>query len=246
MRIATWNIERCRRGKRFTAAYDDEIENLCAGVVVVTEPGPGFAARHPEAILSPQRRSGPNGTESWVAIVGDAIQRVDTTYEYRDLAVACRCELSDASLVVFGSVLPWLAAGSQAPDVYGPEPRTFIDIFREALSAQVGQLRQLASRYPDDLLIWAGDFNHPLQPPFISAQASDLLRGAIAGLGLQAMNLMAPHREPGLCALDLICAPSETNCQEVESYCPTFDGHPLSDHRAYVVELEVASRNRTH
>jgi hypothetical protein len=140
-------------------------------------------------------------------------------------------------VLVYGSILPWLSARPQASDVYGSTYRPFIDVFTSALAQQVADMRRLQASYPNHVLIWAGDFNHTLEPPFISIEASRMIESALQGLGLCAFNATSPHREHGWHALDLICAPESLLCKSSESFCPEFKGSPLSDHRSYVVEL---------
>ena len=208
-----------------------------ADLVIVTEPGPGFRERYPMSHLSPEERPGRAGKEAWVAILGRSLETIDLDIDYRHLAVASRTVLDETSVVVYASVLPWLSARTHAPDVYGELHRPFIEIFETALSEQMADMRELRNRYPDDSLVWAGDFNHTLMGRPLHSDASAMLKRAIGSLGLKATNSGAPHRKAGMNALDLICVEKTWTCTTVETGYPQIGERPLSDHRSYVAEV---------
>lgn len=237
MRIGTWNIERMGRGQKLADSYGTELKRLKADVVVVTEPGPGFHALFPEAVMSPENRPSRKPPEAWVAIVGKNLEAVMSDMPYTRLAVAARTEIDGQRVIVYGSVLPWNSAQHHAPDVYGNEKRPFMEIFERALNEQVGDMEELRRRYPQDALIWAGDLNHTLEGRALSRGASELLRNAISGLGLTAVNADSAHRAAGMNSLDFICVDSSWTCLTVETDYPNVEGGPLSDHRWYVADL---------
>ena len=208
-------------------------------LVVVTEPGPGFRGRHPMSHMSPEERPGSDGEEAWVAILGSSLETVDLDISYRHLAVASRAVVGETRVLLYGSVLPWLSAGTHAPDVYGESKRPFIEIFETALDEQVADMKELRRQYPDDALVWAGDFNHTLTGPTLSGRASEMLERAVERLGMKATNAAAPHRRAGMNALDFICVERAWKCVAVESGYPLFGGRPLSDHRSYVSQLST-------
>ena len=238
MRIGTWNIERMGRGQKFAEQYKAKLESLKADVVVVTEPGPGFHDLFPEAVMSPENRPSRKPPEAWVAIIGENLEAITPEIPYSRLAVAARTVIDGQSVIVYGSVLPWNSAQHHAPDVYGDEKRPFMEIFEKALNEQVGDIEELRRRYPQEALIWAGDFNHTLEGRALSRGASELLRDAISKLGLEAVNADSPHRAEGMNSLDLICVDSSWTCLEVEDEYPDVEGRPLSDHRWYVADLK--------
>jgi len=226
------------RGQKFAEQYKANLESLNTDVLVVTEPGPQFLDLFPEALMSPDDRRGRKSPEAWVAIVGKNLEAVMPDLSYTRLAVAARAEIDGQGVIVYGSVLPWNSAQHHAPDVYGNEKRPFMEIFEKALNEQVGDMEKLRNRYPQDALIWAGDFNHTLEGRALSRGASELLRNAISGLGLKAVNADSPHRAEGMNSLDLICVESSWTCSKVESEYAEFEGRPLSDHRWYVAEVK--------
>ena len=238
MRIGTWNIERMGRGRKFADLYRDELLSLMADVAVVPEPGPGFHDLFPEAVMSPENRPSRKPPEAWVAIIGKNLEAVTPEIQYSRLAVAARTVIDGQSVIVYGSVLPWNSAQHHAPDVYGDEKRLFMEIFEKALKEQVGDMEELRRRYPQEALIWAGDFNHTLEGRALSRGASNLLRDAISELGLKAVNADSPHRAEGMKSLDLICVESSWTCSGIDSEYPEPDGRPLSDHCWYVADLQ--------
>ena len=237
MRIGTWNIERMGRGKKFAEQYKAKLESLKADVVVVTEPGPGFHDLFPEAVMSPENRPSRKPPEAWVAIIGENLEAITPEIPYSRLAVAARTVIDGQSVIVYGSVLPWNSAQHHAPDVYGDEKRPFMEIFEKALKEQVGDMEELRRRYPQEVLIWAGDFNHTLEGRALSRRASELLRDAISKLGLEAVNADSPHRAEGMKSLDLICVESSWTCSGIDFDYPEPDGRPLSDHCWYFAEV---------
>jgi len=239
MRIGTWNIERMGRGQKFAEQYKAKLDSLNTDVLVVTEPGPHFRDLFPEALMSPEDHPGRESPEAWVAIVGKNLEAVMSDIPYTRLAVAARTEIDGQRVIVYGSVLPWNSAQHHAPDVYGNEKRPFMEIFERALNEQVGDMEELRRRYPQDALIWAGDFNHTLEGRALSRGASELLRNAISGLGLTAVNADSAHRAAGMNSLDLICVDSSWTCLTVETEYPNVEGRPLSDHCWYVAEVNL-------
>jgi hypothetical protein len=240
MRIGTYNIERMGRGQKFAEQYKAKLESLNTDVLVVTEPGPHFRNLFPEALMSPEDRRGRESPEAWVAIVGKNLEDVMPDIPYTRLAVAARAEIDGQRVIVYGSVLPWNSAQHHAPDVYGDEKRPFMEIFEKALNEQVGDMEDLRRRYPQEALIWAGDFNHTLEGRALSRGASELLRDAISKLGLKAVNADSPHRAEGMKSLDLICVESSWTCSGIDFDYPEPDGRPLSDHRWYVAEVGLS------
>ena len=240
MRIATWNMERRQKTSTLDAHYSAAISGLDADVIVVTEPGSDFISSFASAVVSPNERPGGRDNESWVAIIGKGLEPgAGNEIPYQHLAVAACAAASGRRIAVYGSVLPWNAALSQAPDVYGPEKRTFEQVFDYALHQQVEDIESLQSNFGRDNVFWAGDFNHPLVGPLqgFSRHARDGILDALAGLGMVAVNQDSSHSKPGVCAIDLICGPMGLSYGPPTSSMPSHEGRPLSDHRAYVVEV---------
>jgi hypothetical protein len=221
-----------------SASIHVALEALRADLTVVTEPGPGFTRQHRLSHASPMER---DDDESWVALTGPELLSVELDIPYKRLAVASRARVEDTGVLIYGSVLPWNAALSQAPDVYGKNHRKYSEIFETALEEQVADMLALRSAHPEDHLIWAGDFNQTLVGRPFSKVARALLKHAIEELGLKAVNADAPHREAGMNAIDLICIEETGTCSSVESPYPMFYERALSDHRWYVAEIQFSA-----
>jgi len=240
MRIATWNIERRARGIAIDEYYDRAIRDLDADVAVITEPGPHFTRRHPEAVMSPGGRPDTGDDESWIAVLGSGIQPLHTDrIPYRRLAVAASKDVSGQQVAIYGSVLPWNAARSQARDVYGEQPRHFKDVFDLAIEEQVQDVLRLQEQFGHLCVFWAGDFNHPLVGPLrgFSGHARARIDEALQTLGMIALNRTSGHAKSGVFAIDLICGPSSLNHGTPEDSYPFAKGRSLSDHRAYVIDV---------
>jgi hypothetical protein len=158
---------------------------------------------------------------------------------YRRLAVAASMNASDRRIAIYGSVLPWNAARSQAKDVYGEQPRHFNDVFDLALQEQVKDVERLQQEFGHLCVFWAGDFNHPLVGPLrgFSGHARARIDEALQTLEMIALNRTSGHAKSGTFAIDLICGPSTLDYGTTEDSYPIAKGKPLSDHRAYVVDV---------
>jgi len=243
MRIATWNMERQARGPTFEEHYDHAIRDLAADVTVITEPGPHFTLRYPKAVMSPNERSCTGDEESWIAVLGNGLQVLHAEeIPYRYLAVAASKDISGRRIAIYGSVLPWNAGRSQAPDVYGTQPRTFNEVFDLALQEQIQNIETLQNEFGRHNVFWVGDFNHPLEGPLrgFSRHARTRIDEALQTLGMTAFNRTSRHAKSGLCAIDLICGPSTLDYGIVEDSYPVAKGNPLSDHQAYVVDVVLS------
>lgn len=238
MRIATWNLEHGRFKADTIELQQQLLEQCGADVKVLTEVPASMSASVPGSVLSPVKREGKLGPEAWVAIIADDAVTADDELPFNRMAAAATCNVGGESLLVYGSVLPWNAAASQAD--YLLEGRDADgDLFAQVLAEQVDDIRRLRRAHPGHTLIWAGDFNQPLNGPnsgFSNAHR-ELLSKALDDLGLIAWNRYLAHSLEGCHAIDLICGPVNRPAIRVERFDPTVDGQTLSDHAGYVVEI---------
>lgn len=237
MRVATWNLE--WGGRRKTAAHY-ELEALSRvgfDVAVLTEPpqaalefykAPGVVTSKPDA-----EDKGP-----WVAIVGQGIRSAGRAHRF---SAAARTETEDGRrVVVYGSVLPWLGVPKS---MRSKADQSSEDFFEAELARQVADLRGLLNG-PDDLVIWAGDFNQNLTGPLDGGSHARraALQGALDQLGFTAWNGHSSHVIPGLFSIDFICGPADVPVAGTEIID---NGHPsgdLTDHFGYVVDLDLRHR----
>jgi hypothetical protein len=231
MRIATWNLERGRPRKDAGQRQLDILRPLDPDVSVLTEPSPAVLALTDEAVVS----DGPGDSSGspWVAIWGSNLRKRAAGA----LWVAADVEISGQTVMVFGSVLPWLSAPSHVPELAGD--RSSEQFFVEELDQQVAKIKELAPKESGKPVIWAGDFNQTLVGPLWggSALRRERLQAALAELGLEAWNRCAPHALAEMFTIDLICGPAGIAVQGSETIDNATDGRVLSDHAGYVVDL---------
>ena len=126
----------------------------------------------------------------------------------------------------FGSsVLPWRTCGSRSPWVGNTtEERT-----RAAVAA-------IAAARPD---VWGGDWNHALVGREYAGSAAGRrhLLAALRELRIDAPTATAPHQIEGLLSIDHVAVPIGAQAP-VEHHSALVAGGRLSDHDAYVVEVE--------
>jgi hypothetical protein len=156
----------------------------------------------------------------------------------RHSSVAAQIEVGGELLIVYGTVLPWLRAPDQAPDLVLPN-ETYNDMFLRVLSEQAEDLKALQRAYPKAIIVWAGDVNQSLSGTNRggSNNSRELLRNMLDHLGLVAWNEHMAHAIPGMKAIDLICGPAKRPVKAIVRLDPVADGHTLSDYAGYVVEI---------
>jgi hypothetical protein len=237
VRIATWNLERGGRTAAAGRAQDAVLRALAADVIILTEP-PASYRSGPGVVTSPPRRRGRAGDEAWVAIVGDGVEPVALEIPFERMATAARLGANERAVVVYGSVLPWAAIASHAPELVRPGESS-LDVFLRVLREQASDLLTLRNAYPDDLLVWAGDFNQTVAGPNLGGSHAkrDALVATLADLGLVAWNGDAAHANVPLCAIDLLCGPRDVVPARQGRIDPLVDGVIASDHAGYWVEI---------
>ena len=129
------------------------------------------------------------------------------------------------------SVLPWRNCSSRPPWVGERHAEKTAHAVDDLL------LRMRAA----DCLVWGGDWNHALTGKEYAGSAGG--RAAIAGaldeLGLAVPTADLPHRIDGLMSIDHIAVPTGS-VGEATRIVAEKDGKRLSDHDAYVVEMDLA------
>ena len=201
MRLATWNLDRCRPSATERAnALRNAMYKVNADVWVLTEthvefsPGPDYYLLAHSAD-APDRDS--KRGECWVAIwsrsAGDSVQ---LTADLERVAAA-----RVGGCVVVGTVLPWLS-DNRDPQLSGE------DAFRARLSEQAADWQRLRAQGG---LCVAGDFNQDLLPAghyYGSKGGRDLLRETLSSCQLDC--LTGGDDDPlvgelGLANIDHIC-----------------------------------------
>lgn len=240
MRLGLWNLQ---RGGRRGAAYEHQVrllDTLNLDIAVLTEPPAKALTTTGDVVASPARRMGAAGAEAWVAVVGHGVEPVPPACPFERLAVAARYRAGGRMVIVYGCVLPWRAARTQAPEL-ALSGESAGGMFARIVVAQKRDVESLMAVHPDALVVWVGDFNQSLAGPNVvgSKQGRDAVNNALDDLGMKAWNAHAPHACADLHTIDLICGPAAQPVHHVGWADPTVDGRRLSDHAAYWVELDV-------
>lgn len=240
MRLGLWNVQ---RGGRGGAAYEHQVrllDRLKLDVAVLTEPPAKALTGTGDVVASPADRMGAAGAEAWVAIVGAGVEPLPPACPFERLAVVARYNGRGRMVIVYGCVLPWRAARTQAPEL-GLPGESAGGMFARMLAAQKRDLESLMAAYPDALVVWVGDFNQSLAGPnrVGSNQGRAALNNALDDLGMKAWNADASHARVDLHTIDLICGPTAEAVHRVGRVDPTVDGRRISDHAAYWVDLDV-------
>lgn len=212
MRIATWNLE----GK-WTPRHHWLIRSLRADLLLLTEvldkvAIPGLNIHFTEGEMQPGRR--------WAAIATNApLRPLPDPHGATALAEV-------EGFRVASSILPWRNGGG-APPWAG----------RDQGSRTAAAVTSIQTASP---VVWGGDWNHELTGRLYagSKDGRTSIHGALDHLGLSAPTDAASHRLPGARTIDHVAVPAFWNVTAVEHVSAIVDGLELSDHGAYVVEIE--------
>lgn len=236
MKLATWNLERGGRTQAARPAQEEVLRNLTADVIVLTEPPASYKSTA-GVVTSPPLRTGPNGSEAWVAIVGSSVEPIAFDVPYERTAVAARVSVSGVAVIVYGTVLPWLAVTNHAPELVQDGENSFA-AFNRVLAEQANDVIELRRLY-DLPVLWMGDFNQSVSGKNFggSNDRRDLLNKTLESLGMSAWNGEAAHAMSDLCAVDLICGPHECVVTEQGRIDPVQGKLTMSDHAGYWIEL---------
>lgn len=239
MKLATWNIERGGRSQAVRAAQEIVIRELAADVIVLTEPPASYKSTA-GVVTSPLLRTGPNGSEAWVAIVGHSVEPIAFDVPYERTAVAAQVSVSGVTVIVYGTVLPWLAVTSHAPKLVRDGESSFA-VFKRVLAEQANDVIELRRLY-DMPVLWVGDFNQSVSGKNFggSNERRNLLNKTLESLGMIAWNCEAAHAMSGLYAVDLICGPKDCDVTEQGRIDPMQGKLTMSDHAGYWIELTAS------
>lgn len=166
MRIATWNIDRCRPNSVRAVRLLEHMNGVEADVWVLTEtfrnfsPGAGYKLiGHSADALDRDSAEG----ECWVAIWSRL--QADPVNVSADPGRVAAIKLAGCDVVVVGTVLPWLTDSSH-PHLRGTSA------YRDRLVDQSRDWRRLGEEAGGRLCV-AGDFNQDLLPTGHYYQSAD-------------------------------------------------------------------------
>lgn len=238
MKLLNWNLERGGTAVSVRDAQQHLIDKLGVDIAVLTEVPAAISQPGAGRVLSPIHRAGTRAGECWVGIFGGSVQPAGQDLPLERMAAAAVAEIDDEQFLIYGSVLPWMAAINQAPNL-ARHGESGADLFARVLRDQTNDIARLRAQHPDHTLIWAGDFNQPLVGPNrgFSGANRELLCAALVELNLTAWNQNLAHARPGYFAIDLICGPTDRTVRGVSRVDPAVDGLTLSDHAGYLLDL---------
>lgn len=212
MRIGTWNL-----AGRWSASRAEFLAALRCDVLLLTEVHhetrvPGMRGRTTYGLMAPDR--------FWAAVFTSG-----THIGYPDPHGAAAMVVVDG-LTCVSSVLPWRACGTGFPWVG--------ERHAEKTANAVAPISRLRSP-----VIWGGDWNHALEGPdhVGSKEGREHIFGVLDALGLQVpTSELGAYR--GERSVDHIAVPKEWVLLSAERVPAAAGGKRLSDHDAYVVEVE--------
>lgn len=216
LRIGTWNLAGRWDSRHLALLLAED-----ADISLLTEVSdrvslPGYDSHRTRAHMPPRR--------AWAAVLSRrALAPLEDPHPATAAAVV-------DDITYCSSILPWRGCGQSDPWI----PGTHGERTRHALD-------QLAGALAPGPLVWGGDWNHAL--------AGDEHAGSKAGRahvaafidarGLQVPTAALPHRIPGLLSIDHIAIPSAWSAT-ARRVVAEVDGVRLSEHDAYIVDVEAA------
>lgn len=212
MRIATWNLE-----GRWTPRHHRLLRSLQADLLLLTEvvdavEVPGHSIHFTEAEMHPGRR--------WAAIASSARLRPLPDPHGATALAEVDC------LRIASSILPWRNSGGAPPwrgDDQGSRTATAVATIETSAP-----------------IVWGGDWNHELTGRLYAGSKGGRMAilGVLDRLGLSAPTIASPHRLVGATSINHVAVPAFWTVTSVERVSAIVDGVELSDHDAYVVEIE--------
>ena len=218
MRLGTWNLE-----GTWGDAQAERMATLECDVWLLTEVAAstqldGFDLHTSGAEMAPQRR--------WAAVAARTPLGLRAIADPHPASAAVEI----GALTVCSSVLPWRSSGGEYP-------------WSGASNAErtANALGELVPALPVGRTVWGGDWNHALtgKEHAGSMAGRDAIVSVLGQLAADAITVDCSHRIPDLFTIDHIAVPSgwavTAPARRVEM---TQSGRHLSDHDAYVVDVE--------
>ncbi len=242
VRVGTWNVEFAKGPEKNRRRLEILTERDC-DIWVLTETNDDLALPHPYGSVSTEDRHGPDNGGRWTTIWTrfEIAERIATTDPSRT-ACARVVTTTGLSIVVYGTVLPWHADG-----LHDDPPKTNWSEFDRVVDEQAGEWRSLRARYPDALLVVAGDLNHNLGGPhyYGTKNGRAQLRKALASADLDCLTETEriPTGQLDFPPIDHVCAAPPTGHTlraRAEGWPKTTpDGVVLTDHSGVVATITV-------
>lgn len=218
LRIGTWNMQ-----GQSSLDHDFLLNREQCDVWLLTEVSEKI--KMPWYVSRLSRASSAKGVRwAGVAVLGSEEPARHSDPHPASVAVTWR------GISLVSSVLPWNAAGAAWP---WPGENT-ADKTRIALD-------ELSLGLWGDSVVWGGDWNNGLEGPHTGAsrKGRELIVAEVERLGLMVPTKVLPHRKGGLRSIDHIAVPGRWTVEAVRRVPADVDGQVLSDHDAYVIDVET-------
>ena len=215
-RIGTWNL-----AGRWTGAHHAFLAHLNCDVLLLTEVSErlellGYQLHRSVQLMAARRR--------WAAVLSRA-----------ELTPLADPHLASAMAIVGGttycsSILPWRSCGDRLPWVGARH----VDKTEHAV-------KELVSNLPPRDLVWGGDWNHAMDGLEYAGSKGGRqhIRHALDDLDLIVPTAPLAHRIDGLLTIDHVAVGRSANVVGATRFVAEAQGKRLSDHEAYVVEIDL-------
>lgn len=217
MRIGTWNLD-----GRWSGRHQRLLAEAECDVWLLTEvPEPLPSGGHlVTSDAMPSTRA-----KSWAAVWSD--QPIAEQPPIHPAAALALC----GDLLLCSCVLPWRGARP-----YWPDEGSTVAAMTLAALGRLGP--SLISN--EHAVVWGGDWNHAMtgREHAGSMEGRRAIEALVATAGLVVTTIDAPHRIDGLLSIDHIAVPTRWARAPCRRVVAEAKGARLSDHDAYVVEVE--------
>lgn len=193
------------------------LETMRCDVLLLTEVServtiPGMNLHRTKGVMAPRRR--------WAAVASqEQLSSMDDPHGATAMA-----EIN--GLLICSSILPWRSCGARDP-------------WRGSSTAEktAAAIKMVEAARP---AVWGGDWNHALSGREWSGSQDGrrIILEAVDRLGLQIPTASAPHQIDGLLSIDHIAVPQTWAVLDVEHHPAFSGGARISDHDAYVIEVD--------
>jgi hypothetical protein len=257
LRIGTWNMEKyplAESGKGAEAAAF--LAAARADLWLLTEVNAGWQTPNQKSTASSRRALG-KPQERWAGIQTPfPVTRLPddgrTPAAAEEALCLARIQLpagsSAATVLVACSVLPWGGAADSWPGLPSADLNDQAEFVLDHHAERIRSAHQ-----PGEPIIWGGDFNQALRKPSTELQrAGHRTLGTVDGIArlqaafdrfdLQPLTAAAEHCIPGRESIDHLAVSRDVPVRgDVEVLRPPkrADGKRLSDHAAYVADLDL-------
>ena len=212
MRIGTWNLQ-----GRWDDRHRELIDAMACDVWLLTEVSeriklPGVHLHAAELEMADKRR--------WAAVAA----RLSMKPLGDPHGASAMAEVD--GIRVCASILPWRNCGTRVPWTGSTTAEKTADAVTAVERAAPA--------------VWGGDWNHAMSGREWSGSVAgrQSILASVDRLGLQVPTADAPHQIDGLLSIDHLAVPMSWPVVGVEHHRAFVDGQRISDHDAYVVEVD--------